>query len=233
MIHIAIVDDDESYVAQIRQYLEQYERDSGELIKISAFHDGDNIVHKYRSRYDVILMDVEMPFMDGISAAEEIRKTDSEVVIVFIANTPSYAIRGYAVEALDYLLKPISYITLSRCLNRAIDKMKKRLSNAITVNVKGGLVRINVADVYYVESRGHSLIYYTTSGEYETASTMKETEDALSGMGFFRASKWYLVNLAHVDSLQDGCVKLANKSLSVSRAKRKEFFDVLAAYWGR
>ena len=82
MIHIAVVDDEASYVDQIRQYLERFSKESGESINISVFSDGDSIVHKYRSQYDIILMDVEMRFMDGMSAAEEIRKTDSEVVIL-------------------------------------------------------------------------------------------------------------------------------------------------------
>ena len=63
----------------------------------------------YRFQFDIILMDIEMRFMDGMSAAEEIRQMDKDVVIIFITNMPQYAIRGYAVEALDYMLKPVSY----------------------------------------------------------------------------------------------------------------------------
>lgn len=232
MIHIAIVDDEKSYVTQIQQYLEQYERESGEVIRVSVFSDGDNIVHKYRSQFDIILMDVEMKFVDGMTAAEEIRKIDSEVVIIFITNTPQYAIRGYAVEALDYLLKPISYFAFSQCLSRALGRMKNRISKAITINVKGGTVRLDANDIYYVESRGHNMIYHTASGEYESTSTMKETEESLNGMHFFRASKWYLINLAHVDGFQDGYAKIFGKQLSVSRVKKKEFMEALTAYWG-
>ena len=101
MIHIAIVDDEVDYISQIQEYLARYEKESGESVKVSVFNDGDGIVHRYRSQFDIILMDVQMKFMDGMSAAEEIRKIDSEVVIIFITNTPQYAIRGYAVEALD------------------------------------------------------------------------------------------------------------------------------------
>lgn len=97
MINVAIVDDDKSYVDQLREYFEQYIKESGEMIKITAFSDGDSIVHKYSSQFDIILMDIEMKFMDGMSAAEEIRKKDSSVIIIFITNTPQYAIRGYAV----------------------------------------------------------------------------------------------------------------------------------------
>ena len=232
MIHIAIVDDEESYVSQVKEYLCRYEEETGESIKVTTFSDGDNIVHKYRSQYDIILMDVEMKFMDGMAAAEEIRKMDSEVVIIFITKTPQYAIRGYAVEALEYLLKPISYFAFSQCLGRAIVRMKNRVSKAITVEIKGGTARFDINDIYYVESHGHNMIYHTVSGEYEAAITMKETEEALGNLGFFRASKWYLINLAHVDGFSDGYARMAGAKLAVSRARKKEFMEALTAYWG-
>ena len=76
------------------------------------------------------------------------------------------------------------------------------------------------------------MIYHTSSREYESTSTMKEIEDELRDMGFFRASKWYLINLAHVDSFRDRSVVLGNRSLSVSRARKKELLEALTAYWG-
>ena len=105
MIRIAIVEDEHAYAMQLQEFLRQYEQDNGEVFEVSVFTDGDQIVHKYKSQFDIILMDVEMKFLDGMSAAEEIRKVDSEVVIIFITNMPQYAIRGYAVDALDYVLK--------------------------------------------------------------------------------------------------------------------------------
>ena len=232
LINIAIVDDEKSYVTQLQQYVDRYIAESGESIKTTVFSDGDGIVHKYRSQFDIILMDVEMKFMDGMSAAEEIRKVDSEVVIIFITNMPQYAIRGYAVEALDYLLKPLSYFAFSQCLGRAISRMKKRILRPITVNIKGGTARFDARDIYYVESRGHSMIYHTTTGEYESTSTMKEIEESLADSGFFRASKWYLINLAHVDSFRDTSVVLGGQSLTVSRLRRKDLMEALNAYWG-
>ena len=232
MINIAIVDDEPGYVTQLQQYFDKYIEESGESIKLSFFSDGDAIVHKYRSQFDIILMDVEMKFMDGMSAAEEIRKIDSEVVIIFITNMPQYAIRGYAVEALDYLLKPLSYFAFSQCIGKAISRMKNRMSRPFAVNIKGGAARLDARDIYYVESRGQSMIYHTAQGEFESASTMKEIEESLRDIGFFRASKWYLINLAHVDSFRDLNVILGGHSLSVSRSRKKELMEALTAYWG-
>ena len=123
MISIAIVGDEEMYAKQLQQFLHQYEEENKEMFDITVYSDGDQIVNKYKSQYDIILMDVEMKFMDGMSAAEEIRKIDTEVVIIFITNMAQYAIRGYAVDALDYVLKPVSYFAFSQRLNRAISRM--------------------------------------------------------------------------------------------------------------
>ena len=92
MIRIALVEDDPAYAEQLLSYLKEYEKESKERISVQIFSDGEDIVTEYRADYDIILMDVEMKFMDGMSAAEEIRKIDTEVVIIFITNMPQYAI---------------------------------------------------------------------------------------------------------------------------------------------
>ena len=161
MIRIAIVEDEESYISVLKEYLERYKKESGEQIEVTVYHDGDEIAAFYRAQFDIILMDIEMKFIDGMTAAEEIRKVDSSVSILFITNAPQYAIRGYEVGALDYILKPVSYFTFSQKLGRAVSKLKKRSRKWITIPVKGGVMRMELSDVYYVESEGHNLIYHT------------------------------------------------------------------------
>ena len=232
MIKIAIVEDEQFYAKQLHEYLRKYEKENGEAIEVTIYSDGDQIVEKYQSQYDIILMDIEMKFMDGMSAAEDIRKIDTEVVIIFINNMTQYAIRGYAVDALDYVLKPVSYFALSQRLNRAIGRMRKRESKMIMVNMKGGIVRLNIANIYYIESQGHTLILHTILGDYETSGTMKEMESKLLGMNFCRGNKGYLINLQHVDGISDGCAIVKDEKLILSRARKKEFMEALTKYWG-
>lgn len=232
MINIAIVEDEAMYAKQLEEFLHQYGEENGETFDITIYSDGDQVVHKYKSQYDILLMDVEMKFMDGMSAAEEIRKVDTEVVIIFITNMAQYAIRGYAVDALDYVLKPVSYFAFSQRLNRAISRMKKREQKVITVNIKGGTVRINIANIYYIESQGHNLILHTILGNYESPGTMKDIEEKLSEMDFCRGNKGYLINLQHVDGIQDGCALVKGEQLLLSRSRKKEFMEALTKYWG-
>jgi len=232
MIKVAIVEDEHAYAMQLQEYLHQYEIENGEIFEISLFSDGDEIVNRYKPVYDIILMDVEMKLMDGMSAAEEIRKVDTEVVIIFITNMPQYAIRGYAVDALDYVLKPVSYFAFSQRLNRAISRMKKRESKTLALNVKGGTVRLDIANITYIESQGHTMIFHTVGAEYETTGTMKEIEKELMELHFYRGNKGYLINLAHVEGIKDGCAVVRGEQLLLSRARKKDFMETLTRYWG-
>ena len=232
MIKIAIVEDEVLYADQLQEYLKKYEEEYRETFEITVFQDGDQIVHHYKAEYDVILMDVEMRFMDGMSAAEEIRKMDTEVVIIFITNMPQYAVRGYEVDALDYVLKPITYFAFAQRLNRAIERIKKRTKRVISVNIKGSQIRMPIESVYYIESQGHTLIFHGVNGEVEAPGTMKEIQEKLRDEHFFRGNKGYLINLAHVDRVVEGCAVVAGEELVLSRGRRKEFMEALAGYWG-
>lgn len=232
MIKVAIVEDEIQYANQLTDFLHQYGQEMGEVFDITHFSDGDSIVNKYKAQFDIILMDVQMKFMDGMSAAEEIRKVDTEVVIIFITNMAQYAIRGYAVDALDYVLKPVSYFAFSQRLSRAIARMKKREQKAISLSIKGGAVRIDIADIFYIESEGHNLIVHTASGNYKSSGAIKDIEEKLSDMHFFRGNKGYLINLAHVDGVQEGCAMIKGEALLLSRARKKEFLSALTNYWG-
>ena len=232
MIRIAIVEDDEIYKEQLIEFLNKFKHDTGESIEVTAYSDGDEIVQNYTSSFDIILMDIQMKFMDGIAAAEEIRKMDSKVVIIFITSTAQYAIKGYEVDALDYILKPISYFAFSERLKRAIDRMKKRQDRYITINVKGGLQRLKVRHIYYIESQGHNLIIYTKLGELISVGTIKEIEEILSEFHFFRGNRGYLINLEHVDGMQEGCAMVKGEMLLISRSRKNGFMEALMSYWG-
>lgn len=233
MIRVAVVEDDELYAEQIAEYLKRYEQETGVGIGITRFSDGDGIVDHYKPEYDLILMDIQMPFLDGMTAAEKIRETDKRVVIIFITNMKDYAVRGYTVDAFDYVVKPISYFSFSERLSRAVRKLSARPSKPVTLPIRGGFARVDLADITYVESQGHTMIYHTVSGDYEGPGQMNEIEDVLVGEGFFRGSRSFLINLAHVESVQDGAVTVRGKKLALSRGRRGPFIEALMDYWSK
>lgn len=232
MVRVAIVEDDPNYIRQLQEYLERYGRESGESAEVSVFQDGDEIVEGYRPRFDVILMDVEMRFMDGMTAAREIRKVDPEVVIIFITNMTQYAIQGYEVDALDYVLKPVSYFAFSQRLDRAITRMKRRERQYITVPVRGGMRKLDISHIYYVESWNHDLTFHTREGDFTAGMTMRQAEEQLGTHHFFRGNNSYLINLEHVDGVQDGCAVVKGQALKLSRPRKNAFLEALSDYMG-
>lgn len=232
MIRIAIVEDEQIYIEQIQAYLEKYRSETGEKFSVTVYGDGDSIVEKYRAQFDIILMDIQMKFMDGMSAAQEIRKMDSEVIIMFVTNMVQYAIRGYEVDALDYILKPLVYLDFSQRLRRAIERLHKRERKFITLSVRGGILRLDVSDIHYVESEGHKLIYHTASENHLVQGTMKMAEELLKDYSFSRGNKCYLINLAHVEGVREKCAVVNGESLQLSRPRLNAFMQDLARYWG-
>lgn len=232
MLRIAIVEDEEHYKEQLTGFLRRFGEEQGEPVDITAYADGDEFVEAYRAQFDLILMDIQMRFMDGMSAAEEIRKVDSEVVIIFITNMAQYAIKGYEVDALDYILKPISYFQFSQRLQRAVSRMKRREEHFLTIKIKSGVKRFKISDILYIESQGHKLVFVTKAGETETTGTMKELEEQLAGHPFFRGNKGYFINLEHVEGMNDVFAVIKGRELLISRPKRKAFMEALSNYWG-
>ena len=230
MLRVALVEDDIDYTKELTSYLERYEKEYGEKINISVFADGDEIVEDYTAEYDIILMDIEMKFMDGMTAAEKIRESDNEVVIVFITNTPQFVMQGYKVDALDYVLKPITYFAFSQRINRAIGRLKRRTSRYMTIPIKGGMQKLDVSQIYYIEIYDHELTYYTRSGMYVTRGTMRAAEKELEKEGFFRCNKCYLVNLKYIEKIENNKVFVGKDIVQVSRARKKILLDALNDY---
>lgn len=230
MIRVAVVEDEEQYREEFLSYLKRYEKESGQHFRISVFTDGDEITEDYQADYDLILMDIAMQFMDGMTAAEKIRRLDSEAVIIFITSTPQFVMRGYAVDALDYVLKPINYFAFSQRIDRAISRMGKRRRRYISVPVKGGIQKLEVSQLRYVEVQDHDLVYHTARGSVLTRGTLAEAEELLGTEQFFRCSKCYLVNLEYVDGIQNFDILMDNTRIQVSRARKKPLMDALNNY---
>lgn len=230
MIRMAIVEDEKIYVDKLMEYIQKLQDENGYQIEVKWFRDGCDITDGYDSNYDIILMDIQMKFLDGMSAARKIRELDQDVIIIFITNMTDYAIRGYEVGAMDYIVKPVSYFAFSEKLKKAIKKICTRSTHYISVPVEGGIRKIDISTIYYVESHGHNLCYKAEELELEVRGTMNELEKVLSLYDFFRCSKSFLVNMQYVEAIQENQCIVHGERLSVGRTKKKEFMQKLLNY---
>lgn len=235
MIRVAVVDDEKETLNELQGLINKYSEENNVKFNISFFSDGDELVDRYtvqKEHYDIIFLDIRMPFMNGMEAAKKIRQQDKEVGIIFVTNMTQYAVQGYKVDALDYVLKPISYTSLSKCITKAIERMKKNKTKYITVPVKNGVYRIEISDIYYVESQKHVLVFHTKLGDFKTYGKMTEAEQQLSQVNFYRVNKGYLINLSQVIGIMNNDVILpGGQHIPLSRTRKKSFMEALAAYW--
>lgn len=232
MLKLAVVEDEKNYADQLREFIRRYGAEKGMDISVAVYGDGDEIVNKYAGQFDIILMDIHMKLMDGMTAAEEIRKMDQSVIIIFITNLQQYAVRGYQVDALDYVVKPVEYFSFSQKLDRAVSRLKKNDVHYIPIYAEGGVYKVVTSRILFVESEKHNLHFYTTTGELVSRMKMGEAEKMLAGYGFYRCGKGYLINLDKVDSYSDGICFLGSYRVPVSRSRKKEFMNVLADHIG-
>lgn len=233
MLNIAIVEDDTSYINIIQNFLMKYASESGQRIQTRIFHDGTDIIQNYKPTFDIILMDIEMEFMDGMTAAYEIRKIDNETVIIFITNSPQYAMQGYNVNALDYILKPLTYFAFSQCIEQSL--LKRRRSTPrhfITIDIQGGIRKIDESKIQYIEVQSHYSIFHTVEGAFKTKMSLKNAESMLKSTTFFKCHKWVIINLEFVDSIENNNISIGGSIIQVSRAQKTNFLEALNNYAG-
>lgn len=232
MIRVAIVEDEAEIREQLMGYVQRYTRQYGTAFEVKTFADGLEILEDYRPAYDLILLDIEMKHLDGMETARRIRELDPEVMLVFITNMAQYAIKGYAVGALDYVLKPVPYFAFSQQLQKVEEQLRRRTRHYLAVPVEGGLRRLDTSRIYYIESEGHRVHFYTEEGDFAAPGALKALEEKLADRPFARCNSGYLVNLAQVRAVQQNTVEVGPYELQVSRPKRKSFLAALTDYIG-
>ena len=229
MLRIAIAEDESAFARQLEENLQRFAQENQIELQIDTFTDGTSLVEHYSVEWDLLLLDVDMPGMDGLSTARCVRERDADVLIMFITNLAQYAINGYEVDALDYVLKPVGYYALAMKLKKALRLLRSRSGRSIILSRDGNVVRLPLARLYYVEVYGHQLRYHTAEGElFQTgARSLGLMEKDLAGDGFARCHNGYLVNLRYVEAVTADGVRVAGDLLPLSRHRRKEFLQAL------
>ncbi len=232
MLRIAIVEDEELNRVQIKEYIDCYAREQKLEIQVSEFKNGEAVLSGYNRDFDIILLDIELPGINGMEVARRIREVDEDVVLVFITNMAQYAIDGYSVGALDFVLKPINYYTFSLKLGRAIKRVQVREDKDIILNVSNGMKRLKVSQIYYVDIQNRILHYHTSEGEFLVRGTLQAAEEELARYHFVKCNHWYLVNLKYVTEISDNLVTVAGNTLEISRRNKNAFMNAVTNYVG-
>ena len=232
MMRIAIVEDEANQRGQlaigVRGVL------AGLEAELVCLDEAAPLLARYAAgeRFDLLLLDIQLPGMDGMSAAARVREFDADVLIVFITSMAQYAVQGYKVDALDFLVKPVTREVLDACLARALRRLRKREPASLSVRSGGSLRIVPVSSILYAESREHRTLLRTREEEIPCAGSLGSLEEALIPHGFFRCHAAFVVSFAQVERLDGGDVIVGGRRVPLSKHRRRQFLAALAAFWG-
>lgn len=243
MVRIAICDDDEDYLFLEKKIIVQYMTNHGYQYIVDTFISGTDFlcINKKIEEYDIVFLDINMSDMDGIETAKKIRQYSDRISIVFVTAFFSYALEGYKVNAIRYLLKDGDSLedSLAECLDTIFiqtDLHKIRQS----FEFLEGFQTVELDDIIYIESSLHKLIFHFNKGakkEMSMYEKLDNIDNRICKYGFCRIHKSYLVNLKYVESIERYVVTLTRgisevKTLSVSQSKYSNAKEEYVLYQG-
>jgi DNA-binding LytR/AlgR family response regulator len=206
---IAICDDSGADRQYVRQMVERWAAKAGHGAQIDPFGSAESFLFHYaeESDYDVLLLDIEMGAMDGVTMAKQLRQSNDTVQIIFITGYSDYIAEGYEVAALHYLMKPVKEEKLCAVLDRAAEKLAKN-ETVLHFEAGGEMVRVPIYQIRYADVLGN---YVTIHAQSDTTvkMTLAELEKQLDER-FYRVGRSAIVNLAQISRVTKTEIKLAD-----------------------
>lgn len=227
---IAIVDDDKDFIQKMREYIARWQTENNTPCTVQSFTNAVNFLEPYSADWDIVFLDIEMPLMNGLEAAKKLRKTDKSACLIFVTSMAQYAINGYEVDALDYVIKPVSYTLFCDKMQRAINYLKKFTKNKVFIRDKNGMFTLPVSELKYITKDKNYICYHTTMGELRERGTIADAEKKVPEMQFAKIAYGCLVNLAYVTSIRRDCVTVSDETLYISRPFEKKFVQQYMLY---
>ena len=204
---IAICDDLESDRDYLKDLLNKWAINNSHLLNIDTFSSAESFLFHYEETkdYDILLLDIEMGLMDGVSMAKKIRQDNDAVQIIFITGYSDYIAEGYEVNALHYLIKPVKEEKLFSVLERAIEKVNK---NDVVLNLEtaNGMVRVPIYQIRFAEVFGNYVTIHAND-DVVVKMTLNELEKILDER-FYRVGRSVIVNLNEVSRVTRTEIKL-------------------------
>ncbi len=229
MIKTAIVEDEDEAFETLKGFLLKFGEDNNFLFSITHYKEGLSFLDESKN-FDLIFMDIEMPHMNGMEVAKKLREKDRNVPLIFITNLVQYAIQGYQVDAIDYVLKPIQYARFESLMIKTMKIVGSNKDQEIILKTTGGAKKVSLSSILYVEIKDHLLIYYLDNEEeVEVWGTLANAKASLPDDMFSRCSNSVIINIQKVTSIDKDKAYLTNRKIpiSFSRNKKKDVLNKL------
>lgn len=224
-MRIAVVDDEKVERELLQEYLRRYAKEYGGNFEVDDFSNADELLSNYSMIYDILIFDIDMPGTNGIEAARKIRQMDHNTVLIFVTNIAQYAINGYEVDAVDYIIKPIGYYDFALKFQRAIGKAVQTKQTFIILETVEGTRRVDVSKVEYVEALNHYLIFHIGESSLRVRGNIRDYEQRLRPYNFCQIHKSFLVNMEFIEEIRTGELMVGKTSLSIGRVYREQLLQ--------
>lgn len=227
----ALVGKDVSTNETLVDILNGYSSECHMKIEIQQYEQGHLFLKNLSHIFDLVFLDTSLEDMDSFDVARKLKAFDDNVFLIFTSDNERLAIKGYEMNAVDFLLKPIDRSYLLQKLPRVFLFMKREQEKyrKIMINNENGSWILNSYEIKYVEIINHRLFYHTTKGIYDTYGSLSEIEKVLPPI-FVRCNHCYLVNLSYVSGINKYTAYVGEDELMISHPKKKEFQDALTKY---
>ncbi len=237
MLRIAICDDNISDLSNMVSIVNDYifmQRNKLE-IEYVAFQNAVDLIAAMESgqRFDLMLLDILMPLLNGMEAAKEIRQYNQDVKIIFSTSSPEFAVESYSVGAFYYAIKPIWKEKLILLLDKVIAEIKVSEGTSFLIKSKTGLTRIYTNRLEYAEVIGRTIFYHIIDGSViEAVGSMVELEDELlNHQSFIKPHRSYILNMDYIDTLgQREIVMRSRSSVPIAKANYKAVKSAYISY---
>ncbi len=221
MIKIGIVEDNPSDQALLKSAVEEFFNKHLIESEITIFSSSEEFL-LVNKKFDLLYLDIMLGNGTGMDLAKKIRSLgDSDTTIVFVTSLMNYATEGYSVDAVAYILKPLSEDEFDLKMEWVLKKLKSKENSKVTLNTEDGIINVDTNNIKYVEVYGHYLTYHTDDKDYTTRQTLSSAESILSDRGFFQISKYCLVNINKIDRIDDNSLYIGSVELTISRSRKQ------------
>lgn len=234
MISVALIEDDDAIAEELVGHLKRYAEESKGAVTVNTvrFSDAISFIENYKPRYDLVLMDIMLPEMDGLTASRKLREFDPNVLLIFVTNMSQFAVKGYEVSAFDFIVKPVRYGDLSLKLDRVVERLSVAAEKKVRIYSQGAEHMMPISDIKYVEVTGHKLLWHTAHGDFAMCGNLGKLENELPKSVFVRINSCYIINMKYVTLVKAQTVTVGGEELQISQSRKKKFLGAMAEYIG-
>ena len=230
-LNIFIADDDISITDQLSSLILEWADSNRHTVSIKTINSLHELDVKLVVPFDLVILDIVINEDNGISFAKKIRELGSDAMIAFVSNFKEYALEGYSVQAISYLLKPLNRASVFSLLDNSLSKVINSKKERLIFNINGHPTIFMIKDIEYIESNRNTLSIHSSSDVVRVYGTIKEIESQIYDTPLVRCHKRYIVNIEKAIGMDPSQVLLSNKRfVPIGRAYRREVTTKLFLY---